>query len=245
MGSILALLAIVAFSLWIVQAGTIALRMTGLDEGTSRFQAMSAFFGVGYTTNEAELIVNHPVRRRIISHLIIAGNIGLTSALGTVILTFVGGGEGPDQHPVAKVGFIAAVVVGVILVARFTPRISPIENLVKRAMAKSGYVHPTDYELMLRIREGYGIGEVYVPPEHWLVGQSLAQARTTRWKTLVIGITREDGSYEPAPTSATVVEGGDTLAIYGPIEVICAVSEGQLPDEPPATEAGPGGTTDS
>ncbi|MDZ4851234.1 MAG: hypothetical protein SGI77_18250 [Pirellulaceae bacterium] len=47
----------------------------------------SAFFGVGFTTREAELVVNHPVRRRIIRDLILAGNIGLTSSLATLVAT--------------------------------------------------------------------------------------------------------------------------------------------------------------
>ncbi|MEO0631148.1 MAG: TrkA C-terminal domain-containing protein [Planctomycetota bacterium] len=244
MGPILALLAILAVSLWIVQAGSLALRMTGLDAGTSRFQAMSAFFGVGYTTSEAELVVSHPVRRRIVSHLIIAGNIGLTGALGTVVVTFVGSGDdGADHHPLAKVGFIAAVVLVVIVAARLTPRLHPIENLVKRAMARSGYVNPTDYELALRIHEGYGIGEVRVSEQHWLSGRSLAEVRTTRWHVLVVGITRADGAYVPSPTSETVVQSGDVLAVYGPGEMIAGLTSPEPPPLPPATERAQPGTS--
>jgi hypothetical protein len=63
--------------------------MTGLSWDAASFQAYSAFFGVGFTTREAELVVRHPVRRRIIRDLIFAGNVGLTSALATLIVTFV------------------------------------------------------------------------------------------------------------------------------------------------------------
>ena len=40
------------------------------------------------------MIVDHPVRRRIVLHLIVAGNIGLTSALG---VHFNGMGETRDD----------------------------------------------------------------------------------------------------------------------------------------------------
>ena len=48
-----------------VRAASIALMMTGLEKHKARFQAISAFSGTGFTTKEAELIVNHPVRRKI------------------------------------------------------------------------------------------------------------------------------------------------------------------------------------
>ncbi|MCB1064424.1 MAG: potassium transporter TrkA, partial [Verrucomicrobiae bacterium] len=65
-------------SLVIVRVGSTALMMTGLSWDTASFQSYSAFFGVGFTTKEAELVVDHPIRRRIIRDLILAGNVGLT-----------------------------------------------------------------------------------------------------------------------------------------------------------------------
>lgn len=89
MGSFLALLVIVLVALMVVKLGSSALQLTGMSQPVALFQAASAFFGVGFTTKEAELVVNHPIRRRIILHLIIAGNIGLTSALATLLVTFI------------------------------------------------------------------------------------------------------------------------------------------------------------
>ena len=68
-GSLLALLIIVIVSLLIVRIGTNALVLTGMSLDASRFQAASAFFGVGFTTSEAEMVVGHVVRRKIILHL--------------------------------------------------------------------------------------------------------------------------------------------------------------------------------
>ena len=65
-GSLLALLIIVIVSLLIVRIGTNALLLTGMSLQASRFQAASAFFGVGFTTSEAEMVVRHAVRRKIV-----------------------------------------------------------------------------------------------------------------------------------------------------------------------------------
>ena len=78
MAAIVSLIVIAMVSLLAVRAGTTALMMTGLSWDTASFQSYSAFFGVGFTTREAEMVVNHPVRRRIIRDLILAGNIGVT-----------------------------------------------------------------------------------------------------------------------------------------------------------------------
>ena len=83
----IAFFTIIVVALLVVQLGANALTLTGMSQSVARFQACSAFFGVGFTTREAEMVVDHPVRRRIILHLIIAGNIGITSALATLVVT--------------------------------------------------------------------------------------------------------------------------------------------------------------
>ena len=50
-----------------------------------------AFFGVGFTTGEAEAVVGHPVRRRIIMWLILLGNAGVVTTTGTLLISFAGG----------------------------------------------------------------------------------------------------------------------------------------------------------
>lgn len=89
MGAIISLLVIAGVSLIIVRIGSIAMMMTGLSWEVANFQAYSAFFGVGFTTAEAELAISTPQRRRIIKHLILTGNLGLTAALGSGIVAFV------------------------------------------------------------------------------------------------------------------------------------------------------------
>jgi hypothetical protein len=64
-GAALSVVAIVAVSWVNLRVATSALVMTGMARESARFQARSAFLGVGFTTGEAESVVDHPVRRRI------------------------------------------------------------------------------------------------------------------------------------------------------------------------------------
>ena len=66
-----------ALSLLVTHVATVALTLTGLSRQLAQIQARSAFSGVGFTTTEAEQVVNHPVRRRIIMLLMLLGNWGV------------------------------------------------------------------------------------------------------------------------------------------------------------------------
>ncbi len=76
MGALVSLLVTIGLSLLVTRVASIALAMTGLSHDLAKFQARSAFTGVGFTTSEAEKVVAHPVRRRILMLLMLLGNAG-------------------------------------------------------------------------------------------------------------------------------------------------------------------------
>lgn len=89
MVAIISLLVVITVSILMTRVATIALVHTGLSQPAARFQARSAFTGAGFTTQESERVVNHPVRRRIILLLMLLGNAGIVTAVSSLILTFV------------------------------------------------------------------------------------------------------------------------------------------------------------
>jgi len=91
--SILSLLVIITLSILITRLATLALAHTGLSREAARFQARSAFTGVGFTTTESEKVVNHPVRRRILLLLMLLGNAGIVSAITSLLLGFMDSGD--------------------------------------------------------------------------------------------------------------------------------------------------------
>jgi len=74
--AVLSLLLVAALAITAARVATIALVGTGMATEVASFQARSALMGVGYTTTEAEDVINHPVRRRIILWLMAFGNAG-------------------------------------------------------------------------------------------------------------------------------------------------------------------------
>lgn len=106
--AIATLLIIVSLSLAVNRIATVALMFTGLSKDAARFQSRSAFTGAGFTTSESELIVQHPVRRRIIMVLMFLGNAGLITVIATLMSGLVSL-DSSNVRPAAPVPIPATV----------------------------------------------------------------------------------------------------------------------------------------
>lgn len=214
---LIALFFIAGVAFLLVRIGAIALMMTGLPRETATFQAISAFFGVGFTTQESELIVGHGVRRKIVQHLIVAGNLGITSALATFIVAlFSGGQEGAGEG--GAVGTLALGVGGVVLlfgILSVRPVRLATEWVIRKSLKGAGVIRPMDYDLLLRVVHGYVLSELPVTEQSPLANKTLTDSGLGQLGVLVLGISRHDGSYVGAPAGRDVVEPGDQLIVYG------------------------------
>ena len=185
--------------LWI---GSVALERTGLDRSTARFQALSAFSNTGFTTTQAEMIVNHPARRRIASYLIILGSTGTVSFIVLLVLALRTGISSPA---IALGIFVVALVVAAILASKLG-LIKWVTNLATgqgRTMAK-----------LWRQGTGYSLTEIRLGQRHALVGRPLKEIGAG---IQVLFLERTDGIYvKPDPDAIAQV--GDCLLCYGPSE---------------------------
>lgn len=97
MEAALTVIIIFTVSTVIVRIASTIMRLTGLPDNVARFQSFSAMTGTGFTTRELELIVNYPIRRRVLMTLMLIGNLGLVSIVSTFVVTF--GAIGPGLPP--------------------------------------------------------------------------------------------------------------------------------------------------
>lgn len=233
MASIVALFVITAVSLLLIRFGATALMMTGLNWDTASFQACSAFFGVGFTTSEAEMVVNHPIRRRIITNLIVAGNVGLTSGLATLIATVLQ----DDKHfrPLLVVGLLVGSIALLVLLFRIGWIQKIIDRIIQNALKRMGLVRALDYELLLRIRSGFCVSEIEILPDTCLVDKILKVSRPADWGVLIMAISRGGGVMPGLPGPRTVIQAGDVITAYGQEKDLKKILHPTLPpfdDEP-------------
>ncbi len=224
---IIALLVITLVSLLAVRVGATALMMTGLSWDTASFQSYSAFFGVGFTTREAEMVVNHPVRRRIIRDLILAGNIGVTSALATLVASLM---QHPDSaHPLLLIGMLVAVIVLMFYLFRVGWVQRAIDHTIQRALEHMGLVRALDYEMLLRIQSGYCVSEIEVLPETPVVNKTLRESRPWDHGIVILAIKRDGETIPGLPGPTETLRVGDLLTVYGEEHKVRAVLQPPLP----------------
>jgi hypothetical protein len=210
---VVALLTVLGLSLVITRIATVALAQTGLSPDAARFQARSAFTGTGFTTEEAETVVRHPVRRRIVMLLMILRSVGLVSIVISLILSFAGTGSGADR--LARLGYIVAGVVVLWLIANSRTIDRLLSRAVSRALSRWTDLDTRDYASLLKLSGDYAVTELQVRRHDWLESKRLEDCRLDDEGVRVLGIYRDDGRYVGAPKATTRIRQGDTLLLYG------------------------------
>ncbi|MDQ7013446.1 MAG: TrkA C-terminal domain-containing protein [Planctomycetota bacterium] len=226
---LIAIFVIVIVAFLMVRVGAIALMMTGLPRETANFQAISAFFGVGFTTREAELVVSNPVRRRIVQHLIILGNLGITSGLATFIVAILSDGGKHEPQPLEILGIVLGGVLALFVFFNARPIRAVLDWSIRQSLKRAGIVRPIDYDLMLRVMDGFAVAEMRVAAESDLVGRSLRESGLRDRGVLVLGISRNTGAYVGTPGPDDRLQPGDTLLVYGQEAALRAVGAGADP----------------
>lgn len=219
----LVLILIVMLSLVVVRFGSNALILTGMSEQAAKFQAASAFFGVGFTTAEAEMVMRHTVRRKVVLHLIIAGNVGLTSALATLIVTFV---QNDSNNLSNGVQFFIVLfgVVAVAFLSNWKVIKGPSDKLILKTLKASGVVRAMDYELLLKVQDGYSVSEVVIHSEHPWCEKSLKESRPSDSGVVILNVRHYDGGFTGAPDKDFKIHEGDELMIYGADEDVMRIA---------------------
>lgn len=212
--ALFSLLVILLLSIIAVRIGSIALELTGLSPEIASFQAQSAFSGVGFTTQESEAIVTHPLRRRIIRILILFGSAGVTTAIATLVLTFVGE-KGKDLF--IRVITLMLGVLFLYLFARSRHIYVLMRRIISKALEKWTTLRIFDYEQLLGLSEGYCISRVTVRSDSWLVDKKLSELRLDHDGVLILAIYRKVNKKETfigAPAGDTIIKGKDVLICY-------------------------------
>lgn len=216
--AITTLLVVVLTTLIVTRVATIALTATGLSVEVAHFQARSAVTAVGFTSSESELIINHPVRRRIVSNLMLVGNAGLVTIIATLVV-----GLADTAGSAAAFARIATLVGGLLLILLLTR--SKVVNrwmsrLISRALRRWTKLDVRDYVQLLDLASNYAVGEVGVESDSWIAERNLYELELPDEGVLVLGVRRTDGTYIGAPRGDTVISEGDVLTVYGYADVI-------------------------
>lgn len=207
----------------VTKTATIALMHTGMSRERARFQSRSAFSGAGFTTAESEMVVKHPVRRKVIMLLILFGNAGVVTAISSLILGFTG-----QEQEAGAMRNIYLLIFGASLLF-FASRSNRLDRYLERIinyfLEKYSDIRPKNFSRMMTVMEDYEVTEVDVGENNWLKGKTLAELELPDEGLLVLGILRNDHKYIGVPRGRYEIESDDRLIIYGKSDRIASLSD--------------------
>ena len=209
-------LVVAVITIAFTKVATGALIATGVPPATAAFQARSAFSGAGFTTTEAENVVNQPVRRRIIGTTMLVGSLGTPTLVVSVLVGMLAPGPGSTaMRALVTVSGLFLVVLAVVNtpVQRWLERVG--ERYIQRRVEPS--LDDQRNELLL-LSDDFSIQSVRLvaPIDAVRSLRGLAHAIPD---VTVLGIRRGKEFIGEPPVDIDLVE-GDELILYGrrPVE---------------------------
>lgn len=214
MGTALSLLVVMTVLLFAVRVAAVALRLTGLGETAARFQALSAISGAGFTTKESESIVNYPVRRQIVSILIIIGNLGLVTVMATMVVSLVQT-EGEIGAVLVQVGWLLGVtaLLWFLMLNKKADRI--MCDLIARILISRTLLGKRTFSRIAQIGDGFSVAEHPVT-KAWIDAQGeLDAAVIEELGLMVLAVRDTEGELVGSFSSIDDLKPGYKLVLYG------------------------------
>jgi len=215
------LLLIVAF-IWLLifWIGSIALEATGMQRSKARFQVLSAITGTGFTTSEAESVVNNPRRRMIATWLIFIGNTGIIAFVIGLILFVRAGMAAPTP---LQIGIIVIVIIAIILFVKLGV-VDKVTNGIIRIFYKGQRVPYLLTEGILHQKGDYGIARIAVSEGDKASSLTLKDSALLERGITILAIERGDAVLS-LPKSEETVLSGDYLLCYGKVAEMTSMTQ--------------------
>jgi len=203
--------------LWLlIEVFSIVFKVTGLELSKARFQIISIITHTGFTTRESELIVQHPVRRRVASLLMIISYVAQITLITLLFDLFTS----TEENLFTSMLIIGGTLLFMIFISRnkyFINKFDRLtEKLISKSMKKTG---KGQIDKILNLSPNFSIYELVIDEKSPLGNKTLREARL---KDKFIQVLKIDNGHKVIdfPTADTMMMVGDRIIIYGKISAI-------------------------
>lgn len=211
------LLSIIIF-LIVIEVITVLFKLTGLSEEKARFQVISLLTDSGFTTKEAELITQHPSRRKLAQILMIVGYVGFLTGISFLVDII---------KKSLSYKTITIVIVFFILVYMFFKNkflLSYFDNFIEKIILRKQLKTKSPnkmYKLITRAK-GYGVFNILIDEQSSLVGVPLKDSNLKPRNIIVLNIDKGN-QFIGFPTRDYVIEKGDNILLYGKVDEVIKI----------------------
>ena len=215
MGAALSIFVLLSLSVFIIRVAAVALRHTGLADSTARFQALSAFSGTGFTTSEAESVVNYPIRRRIVSILITIGNLGMVTVFATLVTSLVHT-DGDFAAVMTQLTWLVGGLALLWFLVLSKTADSVLCSWIGRFLDSTTFLGRRSFHRLLQIADGFSVCE-HPFSDRW--SDDSGGSTGSRLESLnltVLGVRTPSGELLGAHTELDALTSDHALILFGP-----------------------------
>lgn len=192
----------------IVEIAAIALKLTGLDIHTARFQALSAITGTGFTTRETERIMNHRQRRGIVMTLMIIGPICFLGMFSSLLISM------KEEFVLGRILILLGFVACLLLLTRSSKFVVFFHQQVERQLRRYRYPRKIQLEEVLQLSSDHGVYELKIDRQSRFANKALRETDFREKGFIVLAIER-DKQLLTVPGGHDMVLPEDVLVIFG------------------------------
>lgn len=208
------LLSIILFLL-IVEIITVLFKLTGLSEDKSRFQVISLLTGAGFTTREAELVTQHPTRRKLAQILMVLGYVGFLTGISFLVDIV--------KHSISikSLSILIIFFVSIWIILRERVFIQFLDKFIEKIILKNYCRHKSPnkmYKLITRAK-GYGVYNLLIDENSGLVGVSLKDSNLKPHNIIILNIDKGN-QFIGFPKRDYILEKDDNILLYGKVDEI-------------------------
>ncbi|MDX1359512.1 MAG: TrkA C-terminal domain-containing protein [Clostridia bacterium] len=214
----LILFGVILAIIWvIIEIVSILFKSTGMDLYKARFQTISILTHTGFTTRESELIVQHPLRRKFASFLMVISYLSQITLISVLLNILIS-----NSNKLLSIGTVVlAVLLFFILVTRtkfLSSRIDRVmERIIEKRILRSTKKNPMSR--VLKTDQEFGIYEIVVDENGGLDGKALKDSGLKEDFIQVLKIEKGHESIN-FPEPGQMIDAGDKLIVYGKIKSI-------------------------
>jgi hypothetical protein len=198
----------------VIEISALLFIYTGLDKQIARFQVISMMTGTGFTTGESELILEHPLRRKISAFLILFGAFSLAVIISTIssILS--------DNFYTKEVGYVIIVLFLIILLLKLPfVRNKLIDWLKHNAEEHYDFTDLPIKDVLLIDDDDY-ILEYPVLEDSPFAGKKLSEIIDPEKDDVVVLYVRRGEITIRKECLSTEIQEGDDIFVYGDKDTI-------------------------
>lgn len=197
----------------VIEVSVIMFNITGLEKPVSRYQVISMLTGTGFTTDESQLIIDHPIRRKISAFLILFGAFSLA-----VIISAITNMLSNDLR-LTELLVINAVLLIILLIGKTPSLRNKLQGRFDYEMHKNLDISELPIKNALYLNENDVVTEVAIEEGSDLVGTEMLDLFEKEEDITLLFIKRGEINIRNTMHNESI-QAGDDLFLYGNKEEI-------------------------